>query len=99
MLTYSPSWSCTIFCAKDSKGHIWTGNNEDYDYFTFDTQIKITPKTDSTLGYFHFRYNDNLMPQGGVNESGLFFDFNSLKDYPIRKGANKIAFPGKIYPQ
>ncbi len=94
-LVWSPVWSCTIFCAKDSIGHVWAGNNEDYNYFTFDTKIKITPKTDSTLGYICFTYTHNVFPQGGVNEAGLFYDFNAIGASAIKDIDKKEPFPGK----
>lgn len=96
ILFHSSGWSCTIFSAKDSKGNVWAGNNEDNADFRFDIKMKITPKTDSTYGFFYFRYTDNLMPQGGVNEAGLFFDFNAVSSIPGTAGINKTLFPGEV---
>jgi len=90
----SPGRPCTIFCAKDSKGHVWAGNNEDFNYFTFDTKIKIKPRTDSTLGYICFTYAHNVFPQGGVNEAGLFYDFNAIAASDIKDADKKVPFPG-----
>ena len=90
------SWSCTIFCAKDDHGHVWTGNNEDFYFFDFTTQITISPKSDSTQAYFFFHYNNDF-PQGGVNESGLFFDGNAVESSEKKGFDLKEPFPGKIF--
>lgn len=91
----SNAWSCTIFCAKDSNEQVWAGNNEDYNYFTFDIKIKITPKTDSTFGFFYFTYTHNQFPQGGVNEAGLFFDFNAVEAYEKDNRKKNVPYPGR----
>ncbi len=95
ILVQSTCWSCTIFCAKDHHGHVWAGNNEDYNYFTFDTKVKITPKTDSTFGHIYFTYTHNIFPQGGVNEAGLFYDFNAVGVSVIKDVDKKVPFPGQ----
>lgn len=94
ILVPSKCWSCTIFCAKDSHGHVWVGNNEDA-VFSFGTKINITPKTDSSLAYIYFDYAYNLFPQGGLNAAGLFYDFNAVPPSPIKNADKKIAYPGK----
>lgn len=93
---FSDLSACTIFSAKDKKGHVWAGNNEDM-YFTFNTYLNIVSKTDSSYGYIYFSYySPSEYPQGGVNEAGLFYDGNALNPSKTKyKGYNKkMDFPG-----
>jgi hypothetical protein len=71
--------ACTIFCVKDDHGHMWAGNNEDFYWFYFSTQIRVVPKTDTSLSFVYFRYENHNFPQGGVNEAGLFYDANMVE--------------------
>ncbi len=101
--------ACTIFCGKDANGQVWAGNNED-GIFNFKTYLNVFPKTvDAKYGYYTLSLNSakngaNQNAQGGMNEAGLFFDFNALdasgKQYPIKDLEKKKSFPGgdhKIY--
>lgn len=86
--------ACTIFSAKDKKGQVWTGNNEDY-FFTFKNLINIVPSTNDSYGYVYFTYNDpQAGMQGGVNEAGLFFDFNWVPYTKNSINENKDYYPG-----
>jgi len=95
-------YACTIFCGKDDSGHVWAGNNED-GYFNFNTYLNVFPKSvDTKYGYFTLSYNSpengaNANAEGGMNEAGLFFDFNALdasgKSYPIKDLEKKKSFP------
>ena len=88
--------ACTIFSAKAKDGHVWAGNNEDY-YLTFRSYLNVVTKTDTSFGYIYFSWWGRAgTPQGGVNEAGLFFDWNALlpgktiyKDFDKKKD-----FPG-----
>ncbi len=91
--------ACTIFCGADSKGHVWAANNED-NAFTFSNYINVFPKTASTKhGYYTFSYfspenGTNWNIQGGMNEAGLFYDFNALgKQYEVKDKEKKKNFP------
>lgn len=91
----NPIFSCTIFCIKDRHGQMWAGNNEDFYWFDFSTQLRIIPKTDSTLSLMYFNYNNHNFPQGGVNEAGLFFDGNMVEASDMKDADKKINFPGE----
>jgi tetratricopeptide (TPR) repeat protein len=94
-LIVNSGYSCTIFSAKDKKGQVWAGNNEDY-FFTFKNLINIVPPKTDCFGYIYLNYNySSASMQGGVNEAGLFFDFNWVP-YTKRKkeSATKGHFPG-----
>lgn len=88
--------ACTIFSAKAKDGHVWAGNNEDY-YLPFSFFLNVVPQTDSSFGYIYFSaWGPGGFPQGGMNEAGLFFDWNALlpgkttyKDFD-----KKIDLPG-----
>lgn len=85
--------ACTIFSAKDKKGQVWTGNNED-NLFTFKNLVNIVPAKNGKLGYVYFTYNDPKQGmQGGVNEAGLFFDFNWVPFTKNTTNENKEYYP------
>jgi hypothetical protein len=92
MLVHTSVWSCTIFCAKDSHGHVWTGNNEDAN-FSLGTKVNVVTKTDSTMGFIWYNYENNRYAQGGINRAGLFYDLNSVPSSDIKNADKKIPFP------
>lgn len=95
ILTIHNGFGCTIFSAKDKGGQVWAGNNEDY-FFTFKNLINIVPSKANCFGYIYLTYNGaSASMQGGVNEAGLFFDFNAVP-YTKRKeeSITKEHFPG-----
>ena len=67
ILVQSKCWSCTIFCAKDSHGHVWVGNNED-GVFSFGTKINISPKTESSLAYISAGIRSGLREEDLTDE-------------------------------
>lgn len=91
------AYSCTIFSGKDNSGQVWVGNNEDW-LFTFKSYLNIVPKINNSLGYVYFTYNHpNLDQQGGVNEAGLFFNFNYISSAPYNRGRKKEYYPGGTF--
>jgi hypothetical protein len=65
-----PVQSCTVFYASDGELALG-GNNEDYrDPFTY---VWFLPSEEGEYGRAYFGYED-FLPQGGVNDRGLFFD-------------------------
>jgi len=92
------SKACTIFCGKDKQGHIWAANNED-NPFNFYNYLNVFPKTEDTkYGYFTLSYNstkngENFNIQGGMNEAGLFYDFNTIPPTLIKALHKKKVFP------
>jgi hypothetical protein len=77
MLSQQAAQSCTIIVSKD-KGQVLVGNNEDFKN-SVNPQIWFTSTTNNEYGcvFWGFDYK-NLkaaeIPQGGMNEKGLFFD-------------------------
>jgi len=90
--------ACTIFCGKDKQGQIWAANNED-NAFSFVNYINVFPKTEDTkygyytLSYFSEKNGENFNIHGGMNEAGLFYDFNSIPQTLIKDLNKKTKFP------
>ncbi|HJQ71354.1 MAG TPA: hypothetical protein VKA70_20415 [Blastocatellia bacterium] len=88
---------CTIISGRAKDGSVWVGNNEDWS-FDFETYLNVLPREGNLFGAITFTYAAPDTPtQGGVNEKGLFYDFNSVpfapdSDYEGRD--IKKDFPG-----
>jgi penicillin V acylase-like amidase (Ntn superfamily) len=88
--------ACTIVSGIDKNGQVWTANNEDGSPKNINF-INVFPKTgDIRYGYFSLTYHspDEITIQGGMNESGLTFDFNALSTFKVKDRARKQLFPG-----
>ncbi len=81
--------SCTGFVAS-KEGRVLVGNNEDY--FNPKTKLWFKPATEGKYGGIFFGF-DNLWPQGGMNDRGLFFDGFATDPNPIRKSSHKPPLP------
>jgi tetratricopeptide (TPR) repeat protein len=68
--------SCTIFTASFGNTVLF-GNNEDY--INPSTYYWVSPSTAYSYGGVYFGFDD-LVPQGGINEKGLSFDYNGLQE-------------------
>src|SRR3954470_12104789 len=62
--------ACTAFCAAEG-GRVLVGNNEDFDNPR--TRLWFVPATGEAYGRMYVGFQD-LWPQGGMNERGLWFD-------------------------
>ena len=98
LITLTGASACTIVSAVGTDGQVWNMNNEDgpLDVATF---LRVFPRTDSTrYGYYSLAY---LSPgdaagggiQGGMNEAGLTFDFNAIRQIDFDRGERQ-AYPG-----
>jgi uncharacterized protein (TIGR03435 family) len=65
-----PIHGCTAFCAAN-KDQVLVGNNEDW--YNARTKIWFVPAQDGSFGRMYVGFDD-LTPQGGMNERGLWFD-------------------------
>jgi Protein of unknown function (DUF3738) len=63
--------ACTGFCAVSKDGAVLVGNNEDW--FNPRTKIRFIPAKNGSYGRLYVGFDD-LWPQGGMNERGLWFD-------------------------
>jgi hypothetical protein len=70
LLYSSLAIGCTAFCASDAN-QVLVGNNEDYNNPR--TRIWFVPGKSGTFGRMYVGF-DNMFPQGGMNERGLWFD-------------------------
>jgi hypothetical protein len=85
-----PGQGCTVFYAASGDLAL-AGNNED-SYGPL-TRAWFIPASDGRYGRVYFGYDD-LGPQGGLNDQGLFFDGLSVPPQAPVASAQKPAFPG-----
>ena len=97
LIMASQALPCTIISGKTKDGVVWVGNNEDWT-FDFETYLNVLPRDGKLFGAISFTYGGpDTAIQGGLNERGLFFDFNSVPLAPISdyEGRDsKKDFPG-----
>jgi hypothetical protein len=85
-----PGQGCTVFYA--AAGDLaFAGNNEDS--FNPLTRAWFIPASDGRYGRVYFGYDD-LSPQGGLNDQGLFFDGLSVPYKALVTSVNKPDYPG-----
>lgn len=84
--------SCTIMYASDGKQTL-AGNNEDWNN-PF-TKIWFLPGEDGKFGRVYFGF-DSFMPQGGMNEKGLFFDAAVAATVNVPYDSSKLDYKGSL---
>jgi hypothetical protein len=85
-----PGQGCTVIFAA-SGDLAFAGNNEDS--FNPLTRAWFIPASDERYGRVYFGYDD-LSPQGGLNDQGLFFDGLYVPYKALGVSAQKPDFPG-----
>jgi hypothetical protein len=88
-----PIWACTIFKVT-RQGTTLVGNNEDDN--NQDTKVWFLVPESGKYGRVFFGYNDAI-PQGGMNDHGLFFDWvadNWSEDW--KRDPNKLNYAGSV---
>jgi len=85
--------ACTAFCAVDAGGRVLVGNNEDYSNPR--TKLRFLPATPGTYGRMYVGFDD-MWPQGGMNERGLWFDGFATPAVKATGSAGLPHFPGNI---
>jgi hypothetical protein len=85
-----PGQGCTVIYAA-SGDLAFAGNSEDS--FNPLTRAWFIPASDGRYGRVYFGYDD-LSPQGGLNDQGLFFDGLYVTYKALGASAQKPAFPG-----
>ncbi|MGH9411964.1 MAG: TIGR03435 family protein [Vicinamibacterales bacterium] len=83
--------ACTAFCATTNNGAVLVGNNEDWDNPR--TKIHFIPATPGTYGRLFVGFDD-LRPQGGMNDHGLWFDGFAVS--PVRPDMTLPSYRGDI---
>jgi penicillin V acylase-like amidase (Ntn superfamily) len=84
--------ACTAFCAANSQ-LVLVGNNEDYSNPR--TRLWFVPSAPGSFGRMYVGY-DNLTPQGGMNERGLWFDGFATPHVDATGSANLPHFAGDL---
>ncbi len=90
---HEPARACTIFKVTRS-GMTLVGNNEDDN--NPDTKVWFLVPEKDKYGRVFFGYNDAI-PQGGMNDRGLFFDWvadNPSKDW--KRDPRKLNYAGSV---
>ncbi len=85
-------YSCTIFLASKN-GKVLAGNNEDF--IDPNTNIWFLPPEAGKFGRVYFGFGVGL-PQGGINDQGLFFDYAALPFSPTNNSVTKKIFNGSM---
>jgi uncharacterized protein (TIGR03435 family) len=88
-----PVHGCTAFCASTKDGHVLVGNNEDYSNPR--TKIWFIPAENGAYGRMYVGFDD-MWPQGGMNERGLWFDGFSAPPVRASSSADLPSYPGNI---
>ena len=84
--------ACTAFCALDGAGRVLVGNNEDFNNPR--TKIRFVPATPGSYGRMYVGFDD-MWPQGGMNERGLWFDGFATPAVKVPP-SDLPSFPGNI---
>ena len=83
---------CTGFLVTDGDV-VLAGNNEDY--VNPQTKVWLVPAGDGRFGRIYFGF-DNLSPQGGMNERGVFFDGFATAPRKVVRSTGKPVYPGSL---
>jgi len=84
--------ACTIFMGS-SDGKVLVGNNEDFiDPNTF---VWFLSSSENKFARVYFGYGSDL-PQGGMNEKGLFFDYATTQPRIGKYYNNKEVYKGSL---
>jgi uncharacterized protein (TIGR03435 family) len=84
--------ACTAFCAV-GRDQVLVGNNEDWNNPS--TRLWFVPGKSGSYGRMYVGFND-LTPQGGMNEHGLWFDGFAADPISAAGSADLPSFPGNI---
>ncbi|MBD8347982.1 carcinine hydrolase/isopenicillin-N N-acyltransferase family protein [Dysgonomonas sp. HGC4] len=86
--------ACTIFIASNGKS-TFVGNNEDY-VPGVNSYLWVRPAENNKYGYVFWGFEE-MYPEGGMNEYGLFFDAAALPEkIAIVKDSSKPDYEGYL---
>ena len=88
LIGHTVAQACTAFCAV-GEGQILVGNNEDWD--NPQTKIWFLPAKPGSYGRVYTGFDD-MTPQGGMNERGLWFDAFSAPPMKAAAGSDLPRF-------
>ncbi len=92
LLIGNPAMACTGLVVQDGEC-VLVGNNEDW--FNPRTKIWFVQPGNERYGGVFFGF-DNFLPQGGMNQAGLFFDGFALKPKAVVEPEVKPRFNGHL---
>ena len=92
LIGHTPVLACTAFCAAGA-GQVLVGNNEDW--HNPRTKIWFVPAKPGSYGRMYVGFDD-LWPQGGMNERGLWFDGFAAPPVKATASSDLPPFPGNI---
>jgi len=84
--------ACTGIYASDGKTAL-AGNNEDF--WLSNTKMWFVPGEGGTYGRVYFGFED-MNPQGGMNEKGLFYDGFATQRCEVKSSLRKERYRGNI---
>lgn len=92
------AFACTIASGVAADGQVWNANNEDGPHGIANF-INVFPGSGNeqygyfTLSYLSPKYGEGGNMQGGMNETGLTFDFNAIRRVEDFDSESKATFP------
>jgi uncharacterized protein (TIGR03435 family) len=92
LIGHTDALACTAFCAEGA-GQVLVGNNEDWN--NPHTKIWFVPAKPGSFGRVYVGFDD-LTPQGGMNEHGLWFDGFAAPPISAAGPVDLPSFPGNI---
>jgi len=83
---FRPGQNCTVVYAADDDMAL-AGKNEDWNGLF--AKVHLIPASEGKLGRVYFGFDVVRLPQGGMNERGLFFDGASAEEVQVPKDPDK----------
>jgi tetratricopeptide (TPR) repeat protein len=88
--------ACTIIYASDGRPAL-AGSNEDWTYHLNDVWFLPPEKGKFGRVYFGLNFNNgDHMPQGGMNDQGLFYDGASAESVIVPRDSSIVPFEGDL---
>jgi uncharacterized protein (TIGR03435 family) len=85
--------ACTAFCAVGQNGQVLVGNNEDWTNPR--TKLWFVAAKQGSYGRMYVGFDD-MWPQGGMNERGLWFDGFAVPPAKLKDAPDLPSFSGEI---
>lgn len=86
---------CTLIYASDDSTAL-AGSNEDWTYHFDDIWFLPPEKGKHGRAYWGYNFDGERVPQGGMNDQGLFYDGASAEDVTLPPDTTKPRFDGDL---
>jgi len=93
LISQTPALACTVIIYAD--GHVTLGGNNE-DWKNPKTHMWSVPGESGQYGRIYFGFDDK-MPQGGMNDKGLFFDGLATSPKIVTKSRHKPDCPSNLF--